>query len=323
MADRVDPPDLVVDHVDHRGSRTRVTRVRAGEAADAPSFVLVAGVGVAATYFEFLAPALALRGDVYALDLPGFAGMPRPAEQPTAHFFADHVEAVLDHYELENPVLIGHSMGTQVVAEVLARRSSLRHAVLVSPVVDEAERGAPVQALRFVQSATHESLHLAMTALSAYMLCGAVYFLTVLPHMLRYRLTERIRLTDADILLIRGEFDRSSPRRFHSRLIAAAAKASRWEVEGAAHSVINGHATGVARLALAHLDGELASRGRMRSEQAELPPARDVDFGIALEAVVSRAREWLSAFRGDENGVARAKMHHARVLWRAYSPRKS
>ena len=323
MADRLDPPDLLVEHVDHRGVRTRVTRVRAGEAAGAPSFVLVAGVGVAATYFEFLAPALALRGDVYALDLPGFAGMPRPAEQPTADFFADHVEAVLDHYELDDPVLIGHSMGTQVVTEVLARRSRLTRAVLVSPVVNEAEPGALVQAIRFAQSATRESLHLAMTALSAYVLCGAVYFLTVLPHMLRYRLTERIRLADADILLIRGEFDRSSPRRFHSRLVAATPTASRWEIEGAAHSVINAHAIGVARLTLAHLDGSLAPKGRMRSEEAELPPAKATDVGMFREAVLSRAREWISAFRGDENGVARAKMQHARVLWRAYSPRRS
>lgn len=323
MTDAPVPLELTVDHVESGENTTRVTRVVMTGAGDAHSFVLVGGIGVAATYFEFLAPTLARRGDVYALDLPGFAGMPRPeTEQPTTGFFADQVEAVLEHYGLENPVLIGHSMGTQVVTEVLVRRPRLTHAVLVSPVINDAEPGVFAQALRFAQSSARESLHLALTALSAYMLCGAVYFLTVLPHLLRYRIVERIPLVHARVLLIRGEFDTSSPRRFHSRLVAAAADARRWEIEGAAHSIINGHAIGVARLTLRHLDGELERRGRMPEAEAVLPPAPHGDLAMVLSAVRARAAEWMSALRRDERGVAQAKAAHARILWRAYSPRR-
>ncbi len=318
-----DPIELTVDHVHRDDVTTRVTRVSASGASSDRPFVLVAGVGVAATYFEFLAPTLALRGDVYALDLPGFAGMPRGELEPTTAFFADQVEAVLDHYGLEDPVLIGHSMGTQVVTEVLVRRSELSHAVLVSPVVNEAESTTFVVAVRFIQSALRESFHLVMTALSAYILCGAVYFLTVLPHMLRYRLSERLALVEAKMLLIRGEFDTTSPRRFHSRLVTAARDASRWEIEGAAHSIINGHAVGVARLTLSHIDGELARRGRMPAAEAEVPPARHADVRMIFEAVRTRAIEWFSALRRDERGVARAKAAHARLLWQAYMPSRA
>lgn len=321
MADLPDAIDVTVEHVRDGEATTRVTRVATSAAEPGRAFVLVAGVGVAATYFEFLAPTLALRGDVYALDLPGFAGMPRGDAQPTTSYFADQVEAVLDRYALENPVLIGHSMGTQVVTEVLVRRPDLTHAVLVSPVINEAESSVVLVAIRFVQSALRESFHLAMTALSAYVLCGAVYFLTVLPHVLRYRITERIRLVRARTLLIRGEFDRTSPRRFHSGLVAAAPDAWRWEIEGAAHSIINGHAVGVAELTSRHLDGELARRGRMPSEEAEVPPARHADVRMILDAVRARIIEWFSALRRDERGVARAKAEHARILWRAYSGR--
>ena len=320
MTEPAEPIELEVDHVRSGDVETRVTRVATSASGSSEAFVLVAGMGVAATYFEFLAPTLALRGDVYALDLPGFAGMPRGAEEPTTAFFADQVEAVLDHYGLGNPVLIGHSMGTQVVTEVLVRRPGLTHAVLVSPVINEAEASPFVVSLRFIQSSLRESLHLAMTALSAYVLCGFVYFLTVLPHMLRYRITERLRLVQARTLLIRGEFDTTSPRRFHSHLVAAAPDAWRWEIEGAAHSIINGHAIGVARLTVKHLDGELARRGRMPAAEAELPPARHADVQMVAQALRARVGEWFSALRHDERGVARAKARHARILWRAYAP---
>ena len=302
-------------------SRTRVTRVSTG-ADTGRAFVLIAGIGVASTYFEFLAPLLAERGEVYALDLPGFGGVPASGESPTAAYFADQVEGVLDHYGLENPVLIGHSMGTQVVTEVLARRPDLSHAVLVSPVVDEAEATALVQGVRFVQSTVRESMHIALLAVSAYLLCGFLYFFEALPHMLRYRISDRIGAGRSTLLLIRGEFDRPSPRRLHSRLVARAHAARRWEIEGAAHCVVNSHAVGVARLVLRHIDDELLSKGRMPAAEAAVPPAAHADVSMVVGAMFSRLAEWISAARHDEDGVERAKARHARVLWNAYRPRR-
>ena len=313
------PADVQVDTYRRGPARTRVTRVTTG-ADTGRSFVLVAGIGVASTYFEFLAPLLAEEGEVYALDLPGFGGVPASGEHPTAEFFADQVEGVLDHYGLTDPVLIGHSMGTQVVTEVLARRHSLSHAVLVSPVVDEAEANAPLQAVRFVQSTVRESMHIALLAVSAYLLCGFLYFFEALPHMLRYRISDRITLGRATVLLVRGEYDRPSPRRLHSRLVARAHAARRWEIEGAAHCVVNSHAVGVARLTMRHVRDELAPKGRMPAADAVVPPAAHADVRMVLGAMASRVAEWISAARKDEDGVERAKARHARVLWDAYRP---
>ncbi len=319
MADDSRPADVQVDTFRRGTARTRVTRVSTG-ADTGLSFVLVAGIGVASSYFEFLAPLLAEEGEVYALDLPGFGGVPASGEHPTAQFFADQVEGVLDHYGLDDPILIGHSMGTQVVAEVLARRRDLSHAVLVSPVVDETEANALVQAVRFVQSTARESIHIALLAVSAYLLCGFLYFFETLPHMLRYRISDRIVEGRATVLLVRGEFDRPSPRRLHSRLVARAASARRWEIEGAAHCVVNSHAVGVATLTMRHVRDELAAKGRMPSEEAVVPPAAHADLRMVLGAMGSRLSEWISAARKDEDGVERAKARHARVLWDAYRP---
>jgi len=313
-------PDVTVEVVRHGPAQTRVTRMTTSEATGRP-FVLVAGVGVAATYFEFLAPLLAAEGEVYALDLPGFAGVPASGEQPTAEFFADQVEAVIAHYGLVDPVLLGHSMGTQVVTEVLARRDDLSHAVLVSPVVDEDEADVVTQAVRFTQSTLRESWHVTLTAFAAYLLCGMLYFLEVLPHMLRYRISDRIGLARTRLLLIRGEHDRPSPRRLHSRLVSRAHDARRWEIEGAAHAVINGHAVGVARLVVRHVHDDLAARGRLSEAASLVPPAPHADVRMLLQAASTRVAEWLSAVRHDESGIARAKARHSRLLWRAYRPR--
>ncbi|MCJ1706269.1 alpha/beta fold hydrolase [Microbacterium sp. VKM Ac-2923] len=319
MAEDSRPADVRVETHRCGPARTRVTRVTTGAETE-KSFVLVAGIGVASSYFEFLAPLLAEEGEVYALDLPGFGGVPASGEHPTAGFFADQVESVLDHYGLSDPVLIGHSMGTQVVTEVLARRPHLSHAVLVSPVVDESEARTLLQAVRFAQSTARESLHIALLALSAYLLCGFLYFFETLPHMLRYRISDRIGAGRATVLLIRGEFDRPSPRRLHSRLVARAHAARRWEIEGAAHCVVNSHAVGVARLTMRHVRDELAPKGRMPAADAVVPPAGHADVRMVLGAVASRLAEWISAARKDEQGVERAKARHARVLWNAYRP---
>ncbi|MCC4248728.1 MULTISPECIES: alpha/beta fold hydrolase [Microbacterium] len=320
MPEDARPADVHVETFRRGTAQTRVTVASTG--ASGRPFVLVAGIGVAASYFEFLAPLLAEHGDVYALDLPGFAGVPASGDEPTAAFFADQVDGVIAHYGLRDPVLLGHSMGAQVVTEVLARRHDLSHAVLVSPVVDEEASSPVVQAVRFAQSTARESPHIAVLAISAYLLCGFLYFAEVLPHMLRYRISDRIGRAGARLLLIRGEFDRPSPRRLHSRLVARARHARRWEIRGAAHSTVNGHAVGVADLVLRHLRDDLSERGRLSAEEAKVPPARHADLRMILDATTSRLAEWVSALRRDERGVERAKVRHARLLWRAYVPRR-
>ncbi len=318
--DDADPVDLDVETIAVDGLRTRVTRVQTAATAEArESFVLIAGIGVAATYFELLAPTLAQRGRVFALDLPGFAGMRAPSDEPELSLFAAQVEAVIDRLGLHDPVLLGHSFGTQIVAEVLARRPDITRAVLVGPVVNDRERSTVRQAVRFLQSAVFEPFHLVLLAASAYLLCGVAYFLRVLPHMMRYPLADRLGTVSTRILFIRGTRDYSSPRSFHSRLVAATRDPWRWEIEGAAHSVINANATGVASLVSDFVDGTLESRGQMPGSDARVPPPRHTSLGLILRSIRYRAQEWFSANSGDEDGVEEAKEAHAAMVWKAFT----
>lgn len=93
-----------------------------GDAGERP-FLLVPGIGVSSDYFERLAPVLNRFGPVHALDLPGFAGVPHPGKALTIRQYADLVGAVIDDLALNDPIVVGHSMGTQMVVDLAARRS--------------------------------------------------------------------------------------------------------------------------------------------------------------------------------------------------------
>src|SRR5690554_522591 len=87
--------------------------------AGSETVVLIHGIGVSARYFGPLVRELARTHRVLAPDLPGFGRSPRPREVLSIE---DHaaVLAVLvtDHLgggRAGRPVLVGHSMGVQVV----------------------------------------------------------------------------------------------------------------------------------------------------------------------------------------------------------------
>ncbi|WP_448629841.1 alpha/beta fold hydrolase [Cellulomonas soli] len=248
-----------LDRVAHRGMHLRVWRMTLdGSAAvvgdQRHDIVLVHGLGVSSQYFERLAVRLAAVGVVHLLDLPGFAGVPQPAGQPQIADFAALVAWWMRREGLSAPVLVGHSMGAQIVTEVLATEPDLAtHGVLIGPPVNVAERSATRQALRLAQSSVRESSRTRRIALSGYVQCGPHWFSQVLPRMLTYPIEERLTKVTAPVLLVRGEHDTVAPTVWLDRLAAAAPSARTAQVDGAAHAVIYDHSDEVATLVLDHL----------------------------------------------------------------------
>lgn len=58
---------------------------------------------------------------VVFIDLPGFGKSDKPHCEYTLDFFAESVKAVLDNLSIDNPVLIGHSLGTPVCRQVILK----------------------------------------------------------------------------------------------------------------------------------------------------------------------------------------------------------
>jgi pimeloyl-ACP methyl ester carboxylesterase len=311
-----------VSRVPFEGSFVRVSSIgTSGERA----FVLVAGIGVAATYYERLAPNLNEFGPVHALDLPGFAGVPHPRGRITIERYADAVERALDALGLDDPVLVGHSMGTQIVSEVAARRPALSRVVLISPVVNAAERKAWLQGIRFIQSSVHEPLKVALLAVAAYALCGFRWFFAVLPAMIRFPIEERFENIRAATLVIRGEHDALCPRPWVRDIARMLPEGSTWEIEGAAHSVMHDHAEAVARLCVEHVRGaaDAGEDARLRvvedAAAAEEPP--NARPRLALRAILGRLIELRGTVTGDDRRIARGKTQHAEAMAEAYDSR--
>lgn len=291
-------------------------RVSSVEGTPGPTYVLVPGIGIAATSFERLAPRLSAAGRVVALDLPGFAGVPRRGDAVSIAHYAEHVEHVLDVLGIERPVLIGHSMGAQVVVEVAARRPEIDHVVLIGPVVDPAERRIPVILWRFALSSVHEPITVSVLAVSSYLITGPSTFFRVLPHLMHYEIERRIADVEARVLVVCGGRDAVAPIEWGRRLRARARHGRAWEVEGAAHSVMHEFADGVARLCIAHVEDELAPEGVLDEGVARSPePPRD--RSLMLAAVRARGAELAAVLRRDDRALERAKTRRMQLSRRA------
>jgi pimeloyl-ACP methyl ester carboxylesterase len=223
------------------------------EPTDGVTFILVHGLGVSSLYFRDLAGALAERARVVAVDLPGFGHADRPDDALRVGSFARVLGAVLELLGPERPVLVGHSMGVQVVVEALARQPGLaERAILLGPVVRPADRRALRLVRRFMQSAAHETFSSAWLSVIAWLRCGPRWFVEIFPAMLNYPLEDRIADVAVPTMLLAGEHDLMAPRAWLEDLAARTAGPATVEVvSGAAHQVMVSHTRLVADLCMA------------------------------------------------------------------------
>lgn len=247
----------------HDGLALRVRRLApapapalsAGTPRTERDVVLVHGLGLSSEYLERLATSLSTVGPVHLLDLPGFGGVPRPARTPSIPDLARLVAAWAAEAGLDDPVLLGQSMGSQVVVEMLAADPGLStHAVLVGPTVDPAERSSRAQLVRFAQSAVFESPHTQRLAVRAYARSGPSWIARVLQSTLRYPTEERLPEVEASLLVLRGTHDHIASAAWVERVTGLAPRARSVEVVGAGHLVVDDHADEVATLVLDHLN---------------------------------------------------------------------
>ncbi|MBG6179344.1 alpha/beta fold hydrolase [Arthrobacter sp. CAN_A1] len=293
---------------------TRVSSV--GSTGERP-FVLVCGIGVSSHYFEQLAPHLEQYGPVYALDLPGFGGVPHNRSGLSMTEYADLLGDVIDSLDAPDPVIVGHSMGTQVVADLASRRPGLSTIVLISPVVDSERRKLATQAWRFATSSWREPFRVKVLAVTAYLFCGFNWFFRVLPNMLTYRIEDTAERIRADTLLIRGQHDAVCPPEWIATLSSRLPTSSAFEVEGAAHSVMHAHAREVARLCVDHADrGSAAHDDDAVTRVAELPdegvevaPLQAVD--ILSEELKGVATEVAGSAKGSDDLVEEGRNRQA------------
>ena len=117
----------------------RLVAYRAWGTSGTP-IVLIPGFAEPSFVFERVAPLLARRHRVYALDLAGF-GYTERAEPYGLEAWSAQVQSFLRHFRIERPLLVGHSLGA-AVAVAVAQEVPVRGVVLADGDA-LAEGGAP------------------------------------------------------------------------------------------------------------------------------------------------------------------------------------
>jgi pimeloyl-ACP methyl ester carboxylesterase len=127
----------------HEGLTIVVTRAEGTPPPGSPTFVLVHGIAVSSRYFAPTTAELVKLGTVYLVDLPGYGAAPKAAKgrDVTISDHANVLASWLAASGLENPVVVGHSMGAQVVSRLAVDHPELTNRiVLMSPTMPAGER---------------------------------------------------------------------------------------------------------------------------------------------------------------------------------------
>ncbi len=226
-------------------------RVYESDVVNGPAFVLVHGFGVSSRYFGPLAGELSKYGRVLVLDLPGCGRADDPDDAPRMPGFAHVVNDTIRQLKVVEPVLIGHSMGTQVVVEALIQAPGLAcGALLAAPVVNDHERSGGRLLLRFAQSAVKEPPSSAWDSIRGFLHSGPGWLVRNFGPMLQYRIEDRICDVSVPVTVMGGVGDHIAPPDWCRRLAGQHKDTTVVIVDGAAHQMIHTNAPEVARVAL-------------------------------------------------------------------------
>lgn len=188
-------------------------RVRNDAPTLLPPLVLVHGCGIASSYLVPLAARLAGHAHVYAPELPGHGESDHDSHPLTLWELAQALVAWMDARGLRSAILLGHSLGCQVVAEAAARRPDLAAGlVLVGPTCDASARSMPKQVGRALAASIHERPSVSLWASLDYDRAGADVLDEEMHEMVKHHLEDVLPRIAAPVRVVRGERDHIAPQ---------------------------------------------------------------------------------------------------------------
>jgi 2-hydroxy-6-oxonona-2,4-dienedioate hydrolase len=200
--------------------------------------VLIHGLGMSSRYLMPTAKLLSVHGKVYAPDLPGFGKSGKPSHIPTISELADFLAEWMAAVGIHSPVLIGNSLGAQVIVDFAVRhRTRLTAAVLVGPTIDPEARRMSTQIGRLLADVPREPPGLYGIAMTDYLRAGVGRCLRTLRHALDDPIAEKLPTLRVPVLIVRGERDPIVPQRWAERAAVLAPDAECVTIPGAAHAV--------------------------------------------------------------------------------------
>jgi len=217
---------------------SHVIHLRRCGAGKGTVIVLVHGLGTSSDYFVPFAKALSDSYDVYMIDLPGYGKTPKPKKALTVEQLADVVLEFVMYMQLEHVVIVGQSMGCQIVAHATAQKPRLfQKAILLAPTVNRNERNLVMQGLQLWQDTFHEPLNANMTVFRDYLRMGVGRFIVSAEYMIDDHIEDVLVQNKLPILIVRGTKDKIVPRDWINFLEGTTPHSKAAEIVGAPHLV--------------------------------------------------------------------------------------
>jgi pimeloyl-ACP methyl ester carboxylesterase len=225
----------------HEGLTIVVTRAEGTPPPGSPTFVLVHGIAVSSRYFAPTTAELVKLGTVYLVDLPGYGAAPKAAKgrDVTISDHANVLASWLAASGLENPVVVGHSMGAQVVSRLAVDHPELTNRiVLMSPTMPAGERSLLTGGWLLAIDSVRNPPSADAVIMADYLFrCGIPYFFRQTKHLFGDHIEDRLAEVRAKTLVICGDKDLIVPRSWSQR-VAEEIPDARLEIVSGPHVIM-------------------------------------------------------------------------------------
>ena len=215
--------------------------------------VLLHGIGMGRSVYVDLVSRI--DGRVIGIDLPGFGEAPEPRRTLTMERHADLVAAFLREQGITDAVILGHSMGSQIGAEVAARHPDVVAAlILAGPTVNSAARSIRAQAVYLLSDLIGERPIVIWRGAREY-LRGGPNLLRKMRATIVHRPEHAYRRVQAPVLVLRGEEDPLAPSAWCQEIVDAIPGAQLAEIPDHGHGTLISDSGAAAELIRAFVAG--------------------------------------------------------------------
>lgn len=181
--------------------------------AEGTPIVLVHGLVISSRYMLPLMERLAPLYRVFAPDLPGFGKSGKPSRTLNVTELADALGAWMDAAGTGRAVLVGNSLGCQVIADMAARSPDrVAGVVLTGPTVDPTGRTIREQFMRLLVDIPRERFSIVPVWLRDFLAAGLTRSWQTAKYALENRIEENLPRLGAPALVVRGAGDPIAPQ---------------------------------------------------------------------------------------------------------------
>ncbi len=238
------------------GLRVHV-RIWPGPPAGGPPLALIHGLGMSSRYMVRIAGLLCAGRPVYAPDIPGFGRSATPRRPLDVQEQAELLAAWMRVLGLDRAAFLGHSLGSQVVADLANRHPRLvERLILAAPTIDDRERSVPRELLRLLRDAPREPLSLIPLVAADYLRAGPGRILRTLRYALADPLEEKLPTLEMPALVVRGGRDPVVSEPWTEKVCQLLPRGRLAVIPAAAHALQLSHPRELAALLTPFLDAE-------------------------------------------------------------------